>query len=150
GSDRPAAAARWPEPRLDPLGRCGARVPRPLLRRAVVLHRILAHATRAQLLLRRGSVGLLEPARPVALRVLADRFGPGDRTGTRDRCGARDRGCAPRPVVGHLDPGPARRNGRLPPLSALGPSPSSPLPPFATPTRTSRAPRDPTPSASSY
>src|SRR5439155_711694 len=117
---RPAAAARGPEPRLDPLGRCGTRIPRRLLRRAVVLYRILAHATRAQLLLRRGSVGLLEPARPVALRVLADRFGPGDRTGTRDRCGARDRVCAPRPVVGQLDAGTATMKRRLARLFALG------------------------------
>src|SRR5438876_1594704 len=62
----PIYAARRSPSRLDPLRPPRTRVCRAVLRDAVVLHRVSPDAARPEFPVRRGPVGLLEPARAVA------------------------------------------------------------------------------------
>src|SRR5204863_9384630 len=77
----PRDGARGPPPPppacLGAGGALGRRLPRGVLRHAVVLRGVSTHAARAQLLLRRGPVGLLEPRGAVAISLLAQRHKPG-------------------------------------------------------------------------
>src|SRR6266498_45013 len=100
---RPPDAAPGPGPRLATLPAGRGRVPRRPVRHAVVLRRVPAVASRAELPVRGGSVELRQPPRPLALRVLGDQERPGDGARARDRGRARRRIGARRPVVGRLD-----------------------------------------------
>src|SRR5205807_1334844 len=119
--DRHGDAPGGPGPRLAALGARGTDVLTRLLRHAVVLHRIPAHAARPQLRLRRGPVGLLEPPWPLAVPFLAYRDRPGDPAGAGALRPAGRRVRADRPVVGQLDGSdPAMsRTGRLLAVGAI-------------------------------
>src|SRR5256886_5449925 len=100
---RSARAAVRPRPRLAPRGAGRCHLPRRVLRHPVVLHRVPAQSTRPHLRVRSRPVGLLEPGRPLALPLLADRSRPRDGARARMGRGVRNRVHAPRAVVGELD-----------------------------------------------
>src|SRR5437667_10657318 len=69
----------------------------------MVLRGVSAHATRPQLFLRRGPVGLFEPGGPVAVSLLAQRHEPGHAPLAAPRRARRHGLLPPGAVVGQLD-----------------------------------------------
>src|SRR5207244_10117328 len=125
----PHAARRSPS-RLDPLRPPRARVCRAVLRGAVVLHRVSPDGARPEFPVRRGPVGLLEPARAVAVSFLEHPRGSRDGSRTRDRRGPRRGLGATRAVAGQRDgPGEAvsRARGRLLVVAAVTPATPAPV-----------------------